>query len=289
MSQPPSSDARRKWNLIIDVAKSTHATNAVLVAKDEYVGNEHKGYSAPVSEDSAELFKVERKVRGASPVVDTAYLLKTCNHCDNAPCKKVGGDAVTKRDDGIMMIDPVKSKGRKDIAKACPFGAIVWNEELQIPQNWTFDAHLLDAGWPVPRCVEVTPLNAIEAVKITDAEMQKRVESEGLEVLRPELRTKPRVYYKNLYRFRQCFIGATLIGMDGDVENCVEGASIDLMKEGVLLQSVTSDAYGELKFDRLEPSSGTYELIARHEDYGEARADCELGAESLYLGALLLT
>jgi Fe-S-cluster-containing dehydrogenase component len=274
--------------LIIDVAKSVHAANAALVAKDEYVGNEHAGYSAPVPEEGGDLFTVERKVRGTSPIVDTAYLLRTCNHCDNAPCKKVGGDAVIKRDDGIVMIDPTKAKGREDIAQACPYGGIIWNEELQIPQNWTFDAHLLDAGWPVPRCVDVTPLNAIEAVKITDAEMQKRVEAEKLEVLRPELGTKPRVYYRNLYRFTACFISGTVIAVMDGVEDCVDGAEIELKQGGQTIQTARSDTYGEFKFDHLEPDSGAYELVLRHSEYGDARADAILASDSLYLGTLTI-
>ena len=32
----------------------------------------------------------------------------------------------------------------------------------------------------------------------------------GLEVMRPELGTRPRVYYRNLWRYTKCFIGGTL-------------------------------------------------------------------------------
>ena len=52
-----------------------------------------------------------------------------------------------KRDDGIVLIDPVKAKGRQDLVDACPYGHIWWNEELKVPQAWPFDAHLLDQGW----------------------------------------------------------------------------------------------------------------------------------------------
>ena len=51
------------------------------------------------------------------------------------------------REDGIVIIDPEKSKGQKQIVDSCPYGAISWNEGKQIPQAWPFDAHLLDEGW----------------------------------------------------------------------------------------------------------------------------------------------
>ena len=44
--------------------------------------------------------------------MDVAYHTM-CQHCDDAPCiKSAKNDAVTKRDDGIVIIDPEKSKGK---------------------------------------------------------------------------------------------------------------------------------------------------------------------------------
>ncbi|MGD1954024.1 MAG: 4Fe-4S dicluster domain-containing protein [Sphingomonadales bacterium] len=288
MPEQPEDSTTPKWNLIIDVAKSAHGNNAILAAKDEYVGNDYPGYSAPIPEKGGDIFTLTRKVRGETPMVDAAYLLKTCNHCDAGPCQKVGGDAVKKRPDGITIIDPVKAKGRKDIVKACPHGAIIWNEELEIPQIWTFDAHLLDQGWPHPRCVDACPPGAIEAVKITDAEMKKRAEAEGLEILKPEIGTKPRVYYKNLYRFTTCFIGGTVIAATDGVEDCVEGAEVLLMKAGDVVGSATSNEFGEFKIDNVDPGSGPYSLEARHKGLGTATAEADVG-DSVYLGTLALT
>jgi Fe-S-cluster-containing dehydrogenase component len=66
--------------------------------------------------------------------------------------------AVRKRPDGIVIIDPVKSKGQKQIVDACPYGAVTWNEEKQIPQAWPFDAHLLDHGWTRTRAEQACPM-----------------------------------------------------------------------------------------------------------------------------------
>ncbi len=45
-----------------------------------------------------------------------------------------------------MLIVPEKAVGQRQIVDACPYGAVFWNEEKQLPQAWPFDAHLLDTG-----------------------------------------------------------------------------------------------------------------------------------------------
>ncbi|MEM1402259.1 MAG: 4Fe-4S dicluster domain-containing protein [Pseudomonadota bacterium] len=277
-----------KWNLIIDVATGVDFINAVLSAKDEYVGNEHPGYSAPLAEDNADIITLERKVRGDGPVVDACNVLKMCNHCDNGPCLKVGGEAVHKRDDGIVIIDPKKAKGRRDIVDACPHNAIVWNEELQIPQHWIFDAHLLDQGWDKPRCVQSCASGGIEAVKISDEEMQRRVKEEKLAVLDPSSDTKPRVYYKNLYRYNQCFVGGTVVTTVNGVEECLAGADVTLLQGGDSLQSANTDEFGEFKLDKLDPCGGTYIVRIEHPDFLSHEIEAELAGDSLYLGVLNL-
>ena len=147
-----------KWNLIVDVPLCENCNNCVLATKDELVGNDFPGYTAPHAAQGPGVMQILRKVRGSMPMVDTAYLPVMCNHCDDAALHE--GDssgAISKRDDGIVIIDPVKAKGRQDLVAACPYGAIVWNEAEQVPQNWFFDAHLLDAGWTAPRCESVCP------------------------------------------------------------------------------------------------------------------------------------
>jgi Fe-S-cluster-containing dehydrogenase component len=151
------------WNLIIDVAKCENCHNCTLATKDEHVGNNFAGYAAPQPLHGHEWIRIQRRVRGDGPMVDAAYLPTMCNHCDNAPCIKAGGSdgTVRKRDDGIIIIDPEKAKGRRDLVESCPYGAIWWNEELHLPQIWIFDAHLLDQGWKEPRCAQTCPTGSI--------------------------------------------------------------------------------------------------------------------------------
>ncbi len=247
-----------KWNMIIDVAECTNCNLCTLAAMDEYVGNEFPGYSAPMPKHGHKWIDILQKERGQVPTIDIAYVPTMCNHCDNAPCVAKGGGAVNKRDDGIVLIDPVKAKGRKDLVGACPYGHIWWNEELQIPQTWTFDAHLIDQGWRQTRGQQSCPTAAMRAVCVDDDEMAKIAREQGLEVMKPELGTKPRVYYKNLWRYSKCFIGGSVSRQANGVVDCVEGATVHLRKNGAMVAKTATDNYGDFKFDRLDENSGDY-------------------------------
>jgi Fe-S-cluster-containing dehydrogenase component len=249
----------KKWNMIIDVAECTNCNLCTLAAMDEYVGNEFPGYSAPMPKHGHKWINILQKERGQVPAVDIAYVPTMCNHCDDAPCVVKGKGVAKKRGDGIVLIDPVKAKGRKDLVEACPYGHIWWNDELQVPQAWTFDAHLIDSGWQQTRGQQSCPTGAMRAVCVADNEMAKLAAEQGLEVIKPELGTKPRVYYKNLWRFSKCFIGGSVSAQTNEgVIDCVEGAVVRLLKDGDVVTEAATDSYGDFKFDRLNENSGQY-------------------------------
>ena len=273
-----------RWNLIIDVGRCENCHNCVIAARDEHVGNDYPGYAAPASLASDAPIRILRRVQGEAPMLQTTYLPVLCNHCDDAPCIKVGGDAIRKRDDGIVVIDPVRAKGRKDIVRSCPYQAIVWNEEQQLPQTWIFDAHLLDAGWAGPRCAQVCPTDVFEAVKLNDEAMQDKARKESLQVLLPQLNTRPRVYYRGLERWQRCFVGGSVSASVGGVVDCVAGAEVTLLQDDKPVAMVLSDAFGDFRFDGLAANSGTYRVQVRH-GLGQAQRDCEV-RDSVYLGEI---
>jgi Fe-S-cluster-containing dehydrogenase component len=280
----------KKWNLVVDVATCENCNNCTLATRDEFVGNEYPGYTDPQPQHGHQWMKIERKVRGRGSMVDAAYCVTTCNQCDNAPCIKAAGNdgSMYKRDDGIVMIDPDKATGRKDLVDACPYGAIWWNEELNKPQKWFFDAHLLDQGWTKPRCVQSCPTGSLQSMRVTDGEMKKIAERDDLEVLHPGLNTKPRVYYKNLHRFNACFIGGTVLTDVDGTQECVGDAEVTLGNNGSEAQTIQTDEFGDFKFDQLMPESGNYELSVRHPEFGSASAKLTLNDESVFVGILTL-
>jgi Fe-S-cluster-containing dehydrogenase component len=276
-----------KWNMIIYVAECTNCNLCTLAAMDEYVGNDFPGYSAPMPRHGHKWIDILQKERGQAPMVDVAYVPVMCNHCDNAPCVAKGGGAVTKRDDGIVLIDPVKAKGRKDLVDTCPYGQIWWNEELQLPQAWTFDAHLIDAGWKQTRGQQSCPTGAMRAICVDDDQMAKMARDEALEVMLPEAGTKPRVYYKNLWRYATCFIGGSVASEANGVVDCVEGAAVRLLKDGVAIAETVTDNYGDFKFDRLEENSGDYSVEISAAGRAKKTVAARLGA-SVNLGEIRL-
>jgi Fe-S-cluster-containing dehydrogenase component len=288
----------RKWNMIVDVARCNNCRVCFLAVKDEHIGNEFPGYAAGQPAHGHKWLDIERRERGSYPLVEAHFMPVMCNHCDDAPCMKAARDgAVTKRPDGIVIIDPEKSKGQKQIVEACPYGAVYWNEEKQIPQHWIFDAHLLDSGWTQTRAEQGCPTGALSSMQAEDAEMQRLAAEEGLEVLRPELGTKPRVHYRNLHLMTKCFVGGSVVAdvRTGDVgaasaatvEECVAGAEVVLTQDGREVGRATTDTFGEWKIDRLEPGSGGYDLEITGAT-GRLTTRFDLGHESRYLGVLKL-
>ncbi len=278
----------RKWVRVIDVAKCENCHNCFMSCKDEHVDNYWPGDSAPQSRQAQSWVRIEGKERGKFPFIDVAYLPMSCMHCDNAPCiKAASNDALMKRPDGIVIIDPVRANGQKDLVSACPYGAITWNESLGVPQKCALCAHLLDEGWKKTRCVQSCPTGALNIYHLEDPELQKMIEGEGLEAYHPEYKTNPRLYYKNLYRFTQCFIGGSVAVKKNGKEECAAGATVNLLKNSANFGETNTDPYGDFKIDHLEEDSGPYRLLISFDGYKAKTMEVNL-KRSLYMGTIFL-
>ena len=180
---------------LIDLTKCVGCHDCQIGCKDEHCGNDWRPYAAPQPDIGQFWCKLEQRERGAKPHVKVSYIPLLCNHCENAPCMKAAKDgAVYRREDGLVIIDPEKSRGQKQIVDACPYHRVFWNDELQIPQKCTGCAHLIDRGWPisVPRCMDNCHMDVI-----TFGE-EGELDLDGTEVLHPEYGTEPRVFYRGL-------------------------------------------------------------------------------------------
>jgi len=251
----------KKWHLIIDVEKCEDCNNCFLACKDEHVDNDWTPIAASQPRHGQRWCNIMRKERGQYPLIDVAYRPTPCMHCDDAPCiTKAENGAVYKRPDGIVIIDSQKARGQKQLVASCPYGAIWFNDELQLPQKCTLCVHLLDQGWQKTRCVQACPTGAMVLVGAEDAEIKARIKAQDLKSLHPEYGTRPRVYYRNLYRYDRCFIaGSVATAVDGVVD-CVANAKVILNKDGQKTDTALSNAFGDFKFDNLEKNSGAYDL-----------------------------
>lgn len=242
--------------LVIDVSLCHDCNNCFMACKDEHVDNKWLPYTDEQPRHGHRWMNILRAERGQCPRIDVCYLPMPCQHCQDAPCMKAHPDIITRRKDGVVMIDAAKAKGKKGLADSCPYGAIYWNEEAKVAQKCTMCAHILDSGEEpkIPRCAHSCPTNAIEFFTLDPKVMEQKVQKEGLESYRPELGTKPNVYYKNLYRFEKAFIaGGILKGGE-----CTEGVKVTLKGKDVNTTQ-TTDYFGDFKFDALLP--GEYTLV----------------------------
>ena len=189
-----------KYGIAIDSARCMACYACFMACKDE-----HCGWNTTVSKAQPHMgqfwMDIREWERGDNERrIKTATVPTPCSHCDNPACMAAAKDgAVYKREDGIVIIDPVKAKGQRQIVDACPVGAVYWNEEEQIPQKCTMCAHLLDdPDYPgkEPRCVEACPNQALIFGDLDDpdCELVKEIAATHAAPIAGDL-TKSKVYY----------------------------------------------------------------------------------------------
>jgi len=199
---------RYAW--LIDTTRCIGCNVCTITCKDQFVGNDWPPYSAAQQDGEYDntgwqikpghfWMSVAEKEWGKAIDASTKvrYIAEPCMLCDDPPCVKAAtGGAMYKRPDGIVIIDPVKSKGQQQIVASCPYGKIFWNNQLQIPQKCTLCAHRLDVGLQ-PACVNACPITGVmtfgDETALASAISQKKAV-----VLSPELKTVPKVYYAGL-------------------------------------------------------------------------------------------
>ena len=54
------------------------------------------------------------------------------------------------------------------------------------------------------------------------------------------------------------------------------------------LNKTIADAFGDFKFDHIEPGSGAYVIAIKHSRYGSASVNVNVSAESVFAGDILL-
>ncbi|HZW56589.1 MAG TPA: 4Fe-4S dicluster domain-containing protein [Nitrososphaerales archaeon] len=172
---------------------------------------------------------------GKFPKARLSFLPTLCMHCEDPPCmKSCPVKAISKRGDGIVLINEDKCAGSRACLTACPYNAIsIWEEETPLygkgetpldmmakrkhrfgaAQKCTFCSHRMDMAKEkgmipgvdrdaTPACVLACPAECrifgnIEDPNSPAAKYLKQAKADGRTVfaLRPEARTKPKVAY----------------------------------------------------------------------------------------------
>jgi Fe-S-cluster-containing dehydrogenase component len=290
-----------RYGMVVDVTTCIGCYNCFITCKDEHCGTDRLPYAAAQPMTGHAWMRVVETERGRFPKVKVDYTAIPCMHCEKPPCVEAGRDgAVYQRKDGIVIVDPAKAAGQKDVVKSCPYRVIYWNEEAKLPQKCTLCAHLLDAGWKEPRCVEACPTGALVFGDLDDpgSDVSKLLASGKTEVLRPEYELGEKVRYVGLPK---SFVAGAVVF--GDIDECAEAITVVLEGVGAAAgagaatgagagaaagarRTAVTDKFGDFEFEGL-PANTTYRLTISAPGYAAQQLEVKTSV-SVYLGDIVL-
>ncbi len=272
-----------RYGMVIDITRCNGCYNCFLVCRDEYWNNDYPPYSLAQPFSGHFWLRIIERERGRYPRVKVSYTPVLCMHCEDPACAKVAENgAIYRRPDGIVLIDPERSVGKRELLTACPYRVIYWNEERNIPQKCTFCAHLIDRGWKEPRCAEACPTQAIVFGDLDDpsSEISKLMASGRVEAIHPEYNLRERVRYIGLPKR---FISGSVIFEDQD--ECAGNVSVILEGKGLRKEMLTN-RFGDFEFEDLKEDE---EFLVRIEHPGYISQSYSVQTKKdIYLGEIFL-
>ncbi len=134
---------------------------------------------------------------GQWPDLKMYYEPKPCMHCAEPPCVDacpIG--AISKRDDGIVLVDREACDGCQICVAACPYDVFLSDPETGVVSKCTLCAHRVDEGLD-PFCLICCQGEAIFFGDLADpdSEVARLAARDDAFVLLPGAATKPGVRY----------------------------------------------------------------------------------------------
>ncbi len=256
-----------KKTFLIDVDKCSGCSLCIIACKDEHVGSSYSPWTRPQPETGHFWIGLQSMERGRIPRVRVTYLPLLCQHCANAPCMKAcSEDAIKRREDGLVWIDPGACTGCGLCGEACPYDVIYMNRELGIAQKCTGCAHRVDEG-ALPRCADVCPHEAIVFADEADSVLSEFTRGKAAEVYHPEYQAEPRVLWKGLPK--PWITGTVIDALSDDVVSGAAITSVDLFADGSV--TVRTDEFGDFWIRGAEKNR-KYRLEIRKDGYQAFRA-----------------
>lgn len=117
-----------------------------------------------------------------------------CMHCQNPVCMQVcPAAAISKREDGIVLINQDKCIGCRYCSWACPYGAPQFNSDMGVMSKCNMCYDLVDKG-ERPACVESCPYRALDFGPLEDLQKQNGTFAAPAPLPDPNI-TRPSVVY----------------------------------------------------------------------------------------------
>ncbi|MCD7852835.1 MAG: hypothetical protein LUG15_02480 [Oscillospiraceae bacterium] len=283
----------KKYRLVIDITRCDGCGSCMLSVKDEYVFNNYPGYAAEQPCDGVNWLWLKEVEQGHGTKLKMDYIPILFPHNRNLNPADIPGapeGAVRVREDGLVIIDPEKAKGCKAIydyfEKVAP-GTVFWNEELQLPQTYILDAHRLDQGDKLPRCVEDCPTQAMHWGDLNDpeSEVSKFIAEHPDEIEDYFSTENGEDYVVRYYKLPKPFIAGEVMLCDSP--DCVKGAKVTIQCEQCnWKQETETDFFGDFEFKYLKQGR-TFTVTAEYPGY-KAKSVTVMVDEAKNLGEIVL-
>lgn len=135
--------------------------------------------------------------KGNYPDLQMEFLPRLCMHCDFPPCiDACPNQAIKKRQDGLVLLEPKECNGCQVCIDACPYGAIFYIADSGLVEKCNFCFHRIDKGLE-PFCVICCQGQAIHFGDLndSDSEIVHLIAHRNTFNLKPESNTGPSVIY----------------------------------------------------------------------------------------------
>jgi Fe-S-cluster-containing dehydrogenase component len=128
------------------------------------------------------------------------FVPKLCNHCRETPCIQVcpvGASFATR--DGVVLVDPEHCIGCGYCVQACPYGSRFIHPGTHTADKCTLCYHRITEGLGTA-CAEICPVGArrLGDRQNPDDDVMEILATRRIEVLQPELLTRPQCFYLGL-------------------------------------------------------------------------------------------
>ncbi len=200
----------KEWGFVVDTEQCIGCGRCVQACKKEnHVPEDEEVYRTWVEryvESGQGKVNIDSPKGGQAfaPLGETDakqfFVPKLCNQCHNAPCVQVCPVGATyKTGDGVILMDQKQCVGCRYCIQACPYGARFLHPETHVADKCNWCYHRIQKGMR-PACVTVCPVGSRKFgnLKDHDSDVTKIIEKERVRSLKPELGTKPHVYYIGL-------------------------------------------------------------------------------------------